>query len=558
MHGEHERVGEGGAEGLYPQLPGGRKARKRIARQDGMAKAVGHQGEDGAHAVDFECDRRFEAKARELPLDAQAHGVRAGRDDERKASEIGERECTARLAVSVSAHEKQRFGEQAFELDVRGRRRVVEQGEVEPALAQPFGEGARETLADGERGLGQLLSESARQRHREQAGQARRQADRGMTGQPTAGTGELLTRASEPMQDGTPMLEQERAGLGWLGAAPVAQEKRLPEFDFKLPNLPRQRRLGHSEEAGGAREAADFGDTHEGFDLLEIHEEGFAGERPGRHQDQNRIAARSKSARRSAVDDAQSSRMTTPIARPDPRAARAQAPAPPPALRALTSMATCRLHQALILELSKRNGPPIQLEALGGVDVERRVADGEAVDLVLLALPALERLAQAGRVVATSIVPIAISPTCVAVAEGAPATEISTLSALQAALLQAKSIGVSTGPSGRVFRAALERLGLAEQIAPRLIEAPPGVPVAALIAEGRVDIGLQQASELVGQPGVRVLGPLPPEVAIDTVFAGAVAASSQQSEAAASYLRFAKSPAARQWIEAEGMRPVEN
>lgn len=228
------------------------------------------------------------------------------------------------------------------------------------------------------------------------------------------------------------------------------------------------------------------------------------------------------------------------------------------ALRALTSMATCRLHQALILELSKRNGPPIQLEALGGVDVERRVADGEAVDLVLLALPALGRLAQAARVVAASVVPIAISPTCVAVAEGTEATDISTLAAFQATLTRAESIGLSTGPSGRAFRALLERWGLAEQIAPRLIEAPPGVAVATLIAQGRVSLGLQQASELAGRPGVRVLGPLPPEAAIDTVFAGAVAACSVQPEAAGIYLGFAASPAARSWIKAEGMRPVDS
>ena len=41
--------------------------------------------------------------------------------------------------------------------------------------------------------------------------------------------------------------------------------------------------------------------------------------------------------------------------------------------------------------------------------------------------------------------------------------------------------------------------------------APPGVPVAALVAKGEADLGFQQLSELIGQPGIEVVGPLPPD-----------------------------------------------
>ena len=99
------------------------------------------------------------------------------------------------------------------------------------------------------------------------------------------------------------------------------------------------------------------------------------------------------------------------------------------------------------------------------------------------------------------------------------------------AVLAARRIGYSTGPSGRHLARLLERWGIASAIGPRLVEAPPGVPVGTLVARGDVDLGLQQLSELMHVPGVDVVGVLPPEIQEVTVFAGAVCARSAQPAA---------------------------
>ena len=106
------------------------------------------------------------------------------------------------------------------------------------------------------------------------------------------------------------------------------------------------------------------------------------------------------------------------------------------------------------------------------------------------------------------------------------------------ALRAANRIGYSTGPSGTALLKMIDDWGLTVELGDRLVQARPGVPVARSLADGEVELGFQQLSELVGQPGVRILGVLPPDCAIDTVFAGAVATSSNNTARAAEVLAF--------------------
>ncbi|BCW70855.1 hypothetical protein NicSoilB8_18990 [Arthrobacter sp. NicSoilB8] len=112
---------------------------------------------------------------------------------------------------------------------------------------------------------------------------------------------------------------------------------------------------------------------------------------------------------------------------------------------------------------------------------------------------------------------------------------------LRSALRTASRIGYSTGPSGTELLLMIDHWGMTDEVRDRLVQARPGVPVARLLAEGEVDLGLQQLSELVGQPGVRILGVLPADCAISTVFAGAVATSSSNAAGAAELLAFFRS-----------------
>lgn len=192
--------------------------------------------------------------------------------------------------------------------------------------------------------------------------------------------------------------------------------------------------------------------------------------------------------------------------------------------------------------------PLLQIESEGGVNAAQRVTAGEPFDLVFLAEDALQRLAAEGHVDPASIAPIVLSEVAVGVptrsadaATCSGGTAFANADELRSALRAASRIGYSTGPSGTELLRMIDHWGMTDEVRERLVQARPGVPVARLLAEGEVDLGLQQLSELVGQPGVRILGVLPADCAISTVFAGAVATSSSDAAGAAEVLAFFRS-----------------
>jgi molybdate transport system substrate-binding protein len=233
-----------------------------------------------------------------------------------------------------------------------------------------------------------------------------------------------------------------------------------------------------------------------------------------------------------------------------------QKPAP---LRAISSMATRQVLAALSQAWQLQGGMAWQVESVGGVDAARRVQAGEAFDLVFLADDALATLAAAGHVRGDTARGLMRSQVAVAVAAHAPPPDIGSEAALRQAVLAAPSVGYSTGPSGQAVLALLDRWGVRSSLGDRLVQAPPGVPVAQLMAQGQVALGFQQLSELLHVPGIAIVGPLPPEVSIDTVFAGAVASTctdmDRQTQAQA-VLAYLASPAATRAKTEQGMAPL--
>jgi molybdate transport system substrate-binding protein len=227
-------------------------------------------------------------------------------------------------------------------------------------------------------------------------------------------------------------------------------------------------------------------------------------------------------------------------------------------LQGISSMATRRLLAALCADYRERSGVAVAFEAAGGVEVPRRLREGESFDLVVLAARALQGLADEGLVVPASLVPFAVSPAALAVRAGSSKPGIGSDEALLQALRAAACIGYSTGPSGDALLQWLERAGVLAELRARLLRAPPGVPVASLLAEGKAEIGLQQLSELAGVDGVEVVGPLPAAMQLETVFSGAVCARSRQPEQARAFLAFIGSAAADAAIGRAFMSPYRD
>jgi len=222
----------------------------------------------------------------------------------------------------------------------------------------------------------------------------------------------------------------------------------------------------------------------------------------------------------------------------------------------ISSMATRHVLAELGHAYEQRSGQAVAIVALGGVDAARRVQDGEAFDFVVLAADAIERLAALGRVDPESRTDLARSAVAIAVAAGATRPDVSTEAAVRDAILRACSIGYSTGPSGAQLVRLFERWGIAETIAPRLVQASPGIPVGTLVASGQVELGFQQLSELMHLQGIDVIGLLPPEIQAVTVFSAAVCIASSCPAAAKVLLSYFASPEVDATKRRHGMEPA--
>jgi molybdate transport system substrate-binding protein len=151
---------------------------------------------------------------------------------------------------------------------------------------------------------------------------------------------------------------------------------------------------------------------------------------------------------------------------------------------------------------------------------EQRLVNGETYDILLSNADSVGRLEKEGRFGAFR--PAARAGVSVAVADDATAPDISTVAAFKKVMLAAKSVATTNpgpfGSSGWVTMQAFEKLGIAEQMKPKLVIVSPPDTAAVPVAAGLAEIGVQQTSELVNRPGVTVVGLLPPEVGYFTTY----------------------------------------
>ncbi|MFO1150571.1 MAG: substrate-binding domain-containing protein [Alsobacter sp.] len=224
------------------------------------------------------------------------------------------------------------------------------------------------------------------------------------------------------------------------------------------------------------------------------------------------------------------------------------------ALVVLQSMATRRLLEQVVPAYSLQTGTQVVLRAMGGVEVARLVRSGESGDVVILAEPALRSLAEDGLVLRDSLRCVARAEMVAATPAGRQRPDMSSGDAVRRAIMAADKVAFSTGPSGDHLMALCAAWGIPTD-AGRFVKAPAGVPVGSLLAEGAADLGFQQRSELLGVPGVEIVGSLPPDVAATTAFLGGIAAGCRAPRAAADLLGALASPGLVELKRGLGLEP---
>ena len=223
-------------------------------------------------------------------------------------------------------------------------------------------------------------------------------------------------------------------------------------------------------------------------------------------------------------------------------------------------MATRQVLAELGAAFAQRSGCAVAIEAVGGVDAARRVAAGEAFDVVILASDAIDRLIAGGHLRAGSRVDLVRSEVAIAVRAGDAVPDVGSEEALKRAVLAARHISYSTGPSGVALAALFERWGIADEVRGRTLQAPPGVPVGTLVARGEVELGFQQLSELIHVEGITLVGGLPPGVEIVTLFSAGLPvglhSDSPRGARVRALIEFMASPDATAAKRRQGMEPA--
>jgi molybdate transport system substrate-binding protein len=225
-------------------------------------------------------------------------------------------------------------------------------------------------------------------------------------------------------------------------------------------------------------------------------------------------------------------------------------------VRVLASIALKGAYLELAPRFEKASGARLATEWAGTDPILKRIQGGESADLVIGPAKLIDQLVALGKIVRGSRADIARSGVGVAVKKGVPRPDIRSGEALKRALLAARSIAYSSGPSGVYLAGLFERMGIADRLRPKVTQTPPGTFVGDIVARGEAEIGFQQVAELLHVGGaIDFVGPLPADIQQVTVFSGGIHAAAAAPDAARALLRFLTGPEAAEVIRSKGMEP---
>jgi molybdate transport system substrate-binding protein len=209
-------------------------------------------------------------------------------------------------------------------------------------------------------------------------------------------------------------------------------------------------------------------------------------------------------------------------------------------------------------QLERTTGQRVTVSFGEAGDLRKRIQDGEIADVIVLPRIVLNQVLAEGNVVPGTIVDLAQSSMGIGVRADAPKPDISSADGLKRALLAAKSIAVTDPASGGVagvyIADVFQRLGIAEQLKPKL-KLTRGQRNAEFVAKGEAEIAIQLSNEIRIVPGIEFI-PLPAEFQRTFVFSAALGSNAREAGASKSLLQFLSGAEAMTVIRAKGMDPA--
>lgn len=200
-------------------------------------------------------------------------------------------------------------------------------------------------------------------------------------------------------------------------------------------------------------------------------------------------------------------------------------------------------------EVAKREtGHSLSIRFNTGPQIAKRLADGEAFDILISPPPALAQAQKDGQIVADTKTPVGRVGAGVVVKAGAPLPDVSSVDALKRAVLAADAVAYNTASTGIYLDKLFAQLGILDAIKPRTTRYPDGASVMEHVIRGNGrEIGFGAITEIrqFEPKGLKLAGPLPADVQNYTAYEAAVMTAAKNADAARAVLRVLASPAGR-------------
>ncbi|MGA7209672.1 MAG: substrate-binding domain-containing protein [Pseudolabrys sp.] len=210
----------------------------------------------------------------------------------------------------------------------------------------------------------------------------------------------------------------------------------------------------------------------------------------------------------------------------------------------------------LCTQFERATGNKINLHFEVNADIQKKIEAGEYFDVAVLNPPVIETLSKEAKIMAGSRADIGRAGLGVAVRQGAPKPDISSVYAFRRTLLASKSVAFpGKGASGLYFVSLLDRMGIKAEMQGKLkpMEAEDTVEV---VARGEADLVVVVATRIMDVAGIDMVGPIPEELQTKIGFAAGLSSSTKQPDAAKALIRFLTAPSAAATLRSKGVDPI--